>query len=83
MNRGNAPLTITPREGCPYCRGTGTVYDTVDWWGATAQMPSTCDCVLEQLPDNYEDDYEIKPAPGAYPDEDAELERALTGEGER
>jgi hypothetical protein len=30
---------------CPYCHGTGTVYDSVDYGSTTVQMPSTCDCV--------------------------------------
>lgn len=79
-------LTITAKEGCEFCHGTGTVSDWVDYGMTSVPIESTCDCVIEQLPDDYDYDdgtYEIKPAPGAYPDEDAELERALTGEGER
>ena len=30
---------------CKFCRGTGVVYDTVDYGSTTAQMPSTCECV--------------------------------------
>lgn len=76
-------LTITAREGCKYCFGTGYVSDWVDYGSTRMSMQSICDCVIEQLPANYDDDFEIKPAPGAYPDDDAELEQALTGEGWR
>ena len=33
---------------CPYCHGSGTVYDSVDYGSTTVQMPSTCDCVEDE-----------------------------------
>lgn len=35
---------------CPYCHGSGKVYDTVDWWGAAVSMESGCECVYADDP---------------------------------
>lgn len=49
------PLKIKPRLDCPACHGEGEVNDWVDYGSTTVSMPSICDCVLEQIPEDDED----------------------------
>lgn len=37
------------REDCPYCHGSGTVYDWVPYGMGNVQMPTDCNCVVFQL----------------------------------
>ena len=46
---------VTPNPGCKHCRGSGTVYDTVPYGSTTAQMPSDCSCIEEQLPEEFDE----------------------------
>jgi len=46
---------ITANEDCHYCHGSGTVYDSVPYGSTTADMPSTCGCVEEQVPEEFND----------------------------
>lgn len=39
-------VTLVADKKCRSCRGTGTVYDWVDYGSTRVQMPSTCDCVV-------------------------------------
>jgi len=63
-------LAITAKQGCKYCHGTGFVSDWVDYGSTSVPLDSTCDCVTEQLPDDYDDDYDVIPAEGAYQEDD-------------
>ena len=45
---------ITPNPNCPFCHGTGTVYDNVPYGSTTASMPGDCNCVDEQLPEEFD-----------------------------
>lgn len=45
-------LKIKPDPNCKTCSGTGEVYDSVEFWGAPCRMPSLCDCVIEQIPED-------------------------------
>ncbi len=45
---------VTPLASCKFCRGSGTVYDIVDWGSTTASMPSDCECIDEQLPEEFD-----------------------------
>lgn len=61
-------LIVRPDRDCKACHGTGTVIDFVPMpfgVGNTA-MPSTCDCVWEKLPEDYEGDFVIEDQ--TYPD---------------
>jgi hypothetical protein len=61
--------TITPEPACPYCHGSGTVYDTVDYGSTTAQLESWCNCVEVQIPGDYDDRIdEIEIAPASQPE---------------
>jgi hypothetical protein len=42
-------ITVKPNPDCKYCHGTGMTFDSVPYGMGHVQMPSTCDCVLEQL----------------------------------
>lgn len=46
---------ITAKSDCKGCHGTGTCYDIVDWGSESVQMQSICECVVEQLPDDFDD----------------------------
>ena len=45
---------VKPDPDCKLCRGTGEVFDSVDYGSTTASLPSFCDCVEMQVAD-YED----------------------------
>ena len=45
---------VKPYPGCRLCHGSGTVYDWVPYGMGNTAMPSTCDCVLEQVDDGEE-----------------------------
>jgi len=53
-------MKIKPNPNCKACNGTGEVYDIVDWGAATCSMPTVCDCVIEQLPDDQDEEIEIE-----------------------
>ena len=46
---------VTANPNCKYCHGSGTVYDTVPYGSTTASLPSNCNCVEEQLPEEFDD----------------------------
>jgi hypothetical protein len=46
---------ITPMEHCRYCHGTGTVTEWHDYGSTRAAEYLTCDCVSEQLPEEFDD----------------------------
>lgn len=46
---------IKPKPGCKYCHGTGDVYDAVPYGSTTAWLPSLCDCVCDQIPEDFDD----------------------------
>lgn len=47
--RAAAWLDLNPAAdpACKFCRGTGVVYDTVDYGSTTAQMESPCECATD------------------------------------
>ncbi len=51
----NNTIKITPVPGCRNCNGQGIVNDYVPWGDTHVPMPSTCDCVTDQIPEEYED----------------------------
>lgn len=40
--------TIKAYPDCPSCHGEGTVYDSVEYWGANVSMPSLCETCIER-----------------------------------
>ena len=52
-------LRISPEPNCKYCHGTGEITDWVPYGDTDAAMTTTCDCVLEQVPEGHEDEYII------------------------
>lgn len=58
----NDTVRVKPDPHCKYCHGEGVVYDSVDYGGTTVQMPSDCECILNQLEDP-ECEYEIDDTP--------------------
>lgn len=48
-------LQIQPDQNCEFCRGSGEIFDSVDYGSTTAQLPSFCGCVEEQVAEEYED----------------------------
>mgnify|MGYP001559827448 FL=1 len=68
---------ITAVFTCKFCHGSGTVYDTVPYGSTTAQMPSDCDCVKQQLPEEFDylvDEVEIVEVGGPIVREGPEFE---------
>lgn len=51
-------MKITPKVDCKSCHGRGLVSgDWVDYGSTKAQLPDEyCDCVIEQLPEDYSGD---------------------------
>jgi len=57
--------TIHAKSDCQFCHGSGTVYDSVPWGMGSTLMPNSCDCALDNLPDDFDDendDFIIEPA---------------------
>lgn len=50
---------ITPLSNCRFCYGTGEVAEHHPYGSTWATEYLTCDCVLEQLPEDYEDNDEL------------------------
>lgn len=53
---------IAPKENCPTCHGSGEFGQPLEAWGITVTEYLICDCVLDQLPDGFDekkDDIEI------------------------
>ena len=53
---------IAPVDNCRFCHGTGMVTEYHPWGNTTAAEYLTCDCCLEQLPEEYNeltDDFEV------------------------
>lgn len=46
---------VKPDSKCKYCYGTGTVSESHPYGSAYATEYLTCDCVLEQLPEEFND----------------------------
>lgn len=46
---------IKPISGCRYCHGKGVFGQTSEYWGGTATEWLLCDCVLDQLPEEFND----------------------------
>lgn len=55
----NPKVYLKPNPSCKACRGTGEVSDIVDWGATTTQMMSLCDCVTDQVPEDYEGEIEL------------------------
>ena len=53
-------IVIPPDPHCQCCHGRGVVTDWVDYGSTVVPLDSTCDCVLEQLPDD-ETEFNITP----------------------
>lgn len=63
---------ITPLSNCRFCHGTGEVAEYHPYGSTYATEYLVCDCVLEQLPEDFEDgkdDFEID-----LPDDEPEFE---------
>lgn len=55
---------ITPELQCKFCHGSGVVAEHHPYGSTYATEYLTCDCVIEQLPedfDDYKDDIDITP----------------------
>lgn len=55
---------ITPEANCKFCHGRGDVAEHHPWGSTFATEYLTCECVLDQLPeefDDYRDTIEIEP----------------------
>jgi hypothetical protein len=48
-------IKIYPNPNCRYCHGKGEINDWVDYGSTRVPMPSLCDCILDQLPDDFND----------------------------
>lgn len=46
---------ITPISNCKVCHGTGLVTEYHPYGSTVAAEYLTCDCVLEQLPEDFDD----------------------------
>lgn len=46
---------IAAQENCKSCHGYGTVTEYHPWGSTIAGEDLTCDCVLEQLPEDFDD----------------------------
>jgi len=46
---------ITPDPNCPICRGSGEVYEHHPYGSTTATETLWCDCMVEQLPEEWDD----------------------------
>lgn len=61
--------TIAPVANCKYCYGSGTICEPHPYGSTVAYETLTCDCVTEQLPEEYnerQDWIEIDPAYAEY-----------------
>lgn len=54
-----------PKKDCNSCHGSGFVSgDWVDYGSTKTQLPDDfCDCILEQLPDDYDEKVEVNIVP--------------------
>lgn len=48
-------FSITPLPNCRFCYGTGEVAERHPYGSTYATEYLTCDCVLEQLPEDFQD----------------------------
>lgn len=46
---------IPPIENCKFCHGTGEVHEAHPYGSTYAIETLICDCVLKQLPEDFED----------------------------
>ncbi len=55
------PKQVMPKENCETCHGEGFVSgDWVDYGSTKTQLPDEyCDCILEQLPEDYDGKIEV------------------------
>jgi hypothetical protein len=47
---------LTPDPACPFCRGSGEIEERHPYGSTTATEYLICDCILEQLPEDCEED---------------------------
>ncbi len=61
-------IILYAKKNCKFCHGDGTFYDTVPYGSTTAQLPSDCECIFEDIDDitwgkiEHGADYEILPS---------------------
>ena len=48
-------MKIQPDPNCKLCMGTGETFDWVDYGSTQVKLDSLCECVLDQLPDDFDD----------------------------
>lgn len=49
-------LTIAANPDCENCQGSGEVFDWVPYRSTHVPMPSICDCVMDQVPEDWVDE---------------------------
>lgn len=49
---------VTPNPTCKYCRGTDTVTEYHPWGNTTAAEELTCECVYDNLPEEFNSDWD-------------------------
>jgi hypothetical protein len=52
-------MKIKPKKDCKSCHGSGEVTDFVPYGSTMAGMDSFCDCVEEQIPEDFDGEIEI------------------------
>jgi len=52
-------MKIKPDPNCAMCKGTGEVFDWVDYGSTQVKLPSLCDCVQDQIPDDFDERYGV------------------------
>ena len=60
--RSISSITVTARADCKLCHGEGTYYEDVAGDGGS-RMQFDCDCVVSQIPEDYDGELYILPAP--------------------
>ena len=53
-------MKIKPKKDCEHCHETGIVEDQVPYGMGCASLESYCDCIEEQIPEDYDGDIEIE-----------------------
>ena len=49
---------VEAKVSCKYCHGSGAVTDYVPYGSTSVPMQTTCDCFVDNLPDDFDDDWD-------------------------
>jgi hypothetical protein len=52
-------MKIKPKKNCKWCCGSGIVYDSVPYGSTSADLDSCCECIEEQVPEDFDGEIEI------------------------